>query len=176
MKYSGQLDVISRNILKLDKEDSKELTHLLTQDSLKNFFIYKNNYLQLAIASLSDDFIAVVKYLGEKNFNFFVRKMLLDQGIDSPNIIDLSRHFPNYLNEQFDIHKDEILFELAQIDLMWAHAHPAELTAFEGMLQFWQKIVTGINSCKEINLLHFETIKVIEIDGERVLKIIAPLQ
>ena len=170
MNYRSQLAKISSAILNFDQENHG-LHEILEQESIERFKVYRKNYFYHACEILSGDFIGVKKYLGESNFYYFVQKLLKEKGVTSPCIFDLSLEFQRYFEENYDLHQDALLDELAAIDLMWSHGFTDELEVSSGMLEFCQELVTGKESTKVVNLENPVKLKLIDHQGEQTIKL-----
>ena len=101
---------------------------------------------------LSGDFPALKKYLGENNFYFFARKHLKENGINSPSIQEVSKSFKTYMIDSYDVHNDDLVEDLAKIDLMWSHGFPLQTEVSKGALEYWQEIMFDKKSEKVIDL------------------------
>lgn len=169
MEYREQIATISEAILNLKGDRKIDLSSILHKDFEMPIKIYQNNYLSGAIKAMQDDYPGTEKYLGKNNFEFFIRKMLIDQGIRSPNIIDWIKEFPLYLRSQYDIHQDELLAGIAQIDWLCNYGGGETLSVPKGLLLFWQELLGSRKTEAKIDLSETEKIQVRYIDGERYL-------
>lgn len=167
--YKKTLNNISQSLLSLGQGLDVDC---LEDESVKNITVYTDNFLYTAIDRLSIDYAVTLKYLGKKNFAFFVRKMLLDEGITSPNFNDFSKSFPGYLKSQRDIHDDEILIAISRIDNLWSFEENGFILTFSGMLLFWKETLEEISSENKIDLSKIEKIGIVSINGDNFLKVL----
>lgn len=177
MNYKEQLDLLSKSIFDIAaKEVDPNLSNLIVEHDLPRLNVYKNNLLTGVIDKLSEDFPGTKYYLGEKNFRFFARKSLFDQVISSPNIIDLSRGFPDYLASQADVHADDWLVDVARLDLLWSHGREPDdgLLVAKGLVLFWRKLCDDNvgEFVADIDDSVSEKVCVRVVEGERVLVVV----
>jgi len=171
MSYKDYLTQISQAILKFDT-DSSGLNNIINEDTLQRFRIYKSNYFNHCQSILAGDLPALHKYLGENNFNFFVRKFLLEEGVNSAAIFELSEQFKVFIINSHDIHKDDLIEDIAKIDLLCSHSLQKKISVVSGALEFWQELMYGLKSDKEINLSKLVNLEIIEISGEQAFKLV----
>ncbi len=162
---------MSQEILGLDK-DLGQLGEILSEDSISNLKVYKKNYMNHVFNILSGDFPALKKYLGENNFYFFARKYLIEVGIQSPSIAELSRAFKVYLVGLHSLHEDDLIEDIVKIDLLWSQSYPQEIEVSSGALEFWQELISGDKSEKVINLDVLVRIVLINYKGEQAFKVL----
>ncbi len=147
---------------------SEEITSLSPEDSMLNLRVYKNNIFNLNIDLFKKNYPAVFSYLGERNFIFFVRKLLMDEGVKSPNINVFIKSFTMFLEKNKGMHKDENLLELSKIDKLWSY-NLSEVTVRKGMFKFWSQLIGGHTPVAEINRSEVEIVFSYEVNGSRYL-------
>ena len=173
MNYSEQLSQLSKAVLELDNSNDIKAKDILAEGFHGRIKVYQKNYLYVAIEAMEEDYVGTKKYLGVQNFKFFVRKMLRDRGIGSPNMVDFTKEFPRYLKSQYDIHQDLLLEGLAQIDHLWSYGEKESITIIKGLVLLWQELVEGKEQGEsKIDLLSTETIQLKYIEEEKVFAIV----
>lgn len=121
MNYSDQLSLLSQSIFNFTEKPPDGLSDLVETESLSRIRIYQKNLFFGAYSILAEDYVNVQKHLEYDNFKFLVRKYLLENGIQSPNIFEFSKGFINFLKATEGFHQDPLLSLLAQLD--WAVSH-----------------------------------------------------
>ena len=143
MDYKTQISVFSASVLHLGTEEDDGIGSLLTPETADRINIYRNNLFFGALKRLTEDFPGTCLYLGENNFQFFVRKYLLDRPLKSPNLMDLSRGFVPFLSDNQDIHQDDFVSSFGAIDLLWSHGQDGDsCTIATGVFSYWHRICT----------------------------------
>lgn len=171
MEYKEALDSISKDIIGLGTEDTNFSKSLLTIDSIENLNIYRRNLFGGILKSLSEDFVVVHKYLGDDNFSFFVRQFLIDVGVKSISFSEISSLFPDFLLKSFDIHQDDLVKPLADMDLIWSSGkYNTSIKVPFGISLYWSCLESD-KATKDvlINLDKNETVSIILNDGEKKL-------
>ena len=115
MKYSEQLDIISQCIYNFNEELPNELEELVKSGSIK---VYQKNLFFGVYKILNEDFEALKNYLGLENFRFLARKYLLENNIQTPNMIEYSIQFVGYLEQIYDFHQDDQIVPLAKKNVL----------------------------------------------------------
>ncbi len=140
MNYKKLLEIFSNELLNLSAVQSDEINTVLDSESVNNISVYKNNYFSHAFEILIKDYSTVYKYLGEKNFKYFTRLMLLENKITFSNISDFSKLFPKFLVSKYNIHQDDIVDSLANIDSLLSFSDVTSCTAKSGVLYYWHEL------------------------------------
>jgi len=161
MTYESTLQQISQAIFDLSGENQQHLSTFLNESSLKNVSIYQRNLMGNLIRSLSEDFPTTKKYLGESNFNYFLRQYLLENKIDTPVIFDISKTFPAFLEKHYETHQDDLVEYIAKLDLLWLRDHTVNIEVPSGMTTYWNRLGAD-EDCHDITL-SFEQYERVEL-------------
>lgn len=165
MNYKETLDLISRDIWTLVPGQNQLISNA------DNLSIYQRNLFGGIIKSFSNDFKVLKLYLGDDNFTFFVRKFILDVKVNSLKLSEVSLAFPNFLENNIDIHQDELIKPLAQIDRLWSsNTQSRSIDVPFGMTLYWSKLESKLDT-KDIiiNLEKLESVRLDIIEGEKRL-------
>ena len=172
MSYKEAINLLSNAILNFDQELDPNLLNFLDKGTQDRIRVYRKNYFFGAFESLSDDFECLKAHCESDNFRYLVRDFLLKNKIRCINIEDLSINFISYLDKAYDLHQDAILVPLAAIDLLYRDGHFQNQTKINlprGVFDYWCYLSKQTDTYENIDLENFETIVVIEEDGERYL-------
>lgn len=170
MSYKEAIELISNCILNFDQEINEDLLNLLEQSSHERFRIYRKNYFFGALESLSADLVGLQVHVESGNFRYLVKDFLIKNHIRSININDLSESFAEYLEKSYDFHQDPIIAPLGKIDLLYVNGEfrsKDHINVPEGLFTYWCYLNDQVDSYQDIDFSKYETLQVIEENGER---------
>jgi len=169
--YEKLITQISSEIFSLNTKNDENTRVILHPEYVDNFSIYQNNLFYFINDKLKNKLIGTFKHMGKDNFRYFVRSFIIERGITSIIVDDVIFNFTEYVKASFEIHQDEILTKLMSIDLLHNGLGNNSIWVFEGMLEYWNSIITNDdNEDIEIDTNSEERIQKLMINSEYYLK------
>ncbi|MBT4790174.1 MAG: DUF2063 domain-containing protein [Halobacteriovoraceae bacterium] len=141
----NSLDFFSNLVLSSQDIDSKEL---LVAGSEKGLDIYRQCYVHTLLDSLKNSYPAVLKLLGESNFNYFGNLYIQKTPSLSPNLNDYGAELGHFLVERAELKDISYVLFIAQLDWFWFHSEENQHESIQlskGSLALWDCITHDKN-------------------------------
>ena len=149
----------------------EELLNQFSNDLIKgepHLKVYYRNRLLGVVERLKETYPSVMTQVGFANFRFLCKAYLEEKGMKSPNIHDFLFGFPEFLNKAEDMHEEETLYYLAQLDWLWFTAtKPGIFIEIpKGIYFLWQSLVNETQFRGTVDFDQLERIQIIESEGD----------
>ena len=168
MNYSDQLKRLSDCIN--GTEGSLDRSTLQFIKNPENISLYQKNLLGTIFEAITEHFPVTKKYLGSNNTKFMVHNLVSKGLATSVPLNQVPRQFIKLLEELYSTHQDDLIIDLARVDLLWSSAVPSSINLPAGIFAYWERLNNGASATDlTINFDGSETLRLIVKNGSKYL-------